>query len=295
MASKKRKVYFSALQARGMLSNEPIDDRALIKAEIFDQIVSKYEAATQSGDFSLFQKKIEDSEEVFMVSMLHYEGNTLCGIVSHGSPKIERYLRECNPTTFDVKELVPEAGNVFEEYSFFAISIQKMQMAYLGDSAVSTNIPALVLSLLRPTVNVNYEFEENTLMDYDIKKKIKQLGDKVVVRGTLIDQAQRVIGGMPSIGTLERAMGTKFSATVKVRAKVGRKLTDTDIETITNTATQDEGFSSFTFADERDTDKEIIDVIKNQVRFAKNIELSTDEKKQPTAIWAKLCDSFNAG
>jgi len=144
MANKKRKVYFSALQVRGMLSNEAEEDRTKIKTEIFDPIVAKYDAAKEKGDFSSFQRKIDDGEEVFMVSMLHYEGNVLCGIVSHGTPKIERYLRECNPETFNVKELVPSEGNVFEEYSFFAISIRKMQMAYLSDPAVSTNIPGLV-------------------------------------------------------------------------------------------------------------------------------------------------------
>lgn len=188
MANKKRKVYFSALQVRGMLSNEAEKDLNKIKTEIFDPIVAKYNAAKEEGDFSSFQRKIDDGEEVFMVSMLHYEGNVLCGIVSHGTPKIERYLRECNPETFNVKELVPSKGNVFEEYSFFAISIQKMQMAYLSDPAVSTNIPGLVLTLLIPSVNPNYFLEESSLYDHDIKKKIKQLGTKVAVYGTIKGQ-----------------------------------------------------------------------------------------------------------
>ena len=168
-------------------------------------------------------------------------------------------------------------------------------MAYLGDTSVSNNIPALVLALLRPAININYELEESSLLDLDIKKKIKQLGDKVIVRGTLIGQEQKVVGGLPSIGTLEKAMGAKFSATVNVRARIGRRLTDADIDTIASTATQEEGFSSFTFADEKDADKEVIDVIKNQVRYSKNIELSAEERKQPTVIWSKLCGSFNAG
>ena len=74
-----------------MLSNEAEEDRTKIKTEIFDPIVAKYDAAKEKGDFSAFQRKIDDGEEVFMVSMLHYEGNVLCGIVSHGTPKIERY------------------------------------------------------------------------------------------------------------------------------------------------------------------------------------------------------------
>lgn len=295
MANKKRKVYFSALQARLMLSHELQEDRSIIKNDIFDPIVRKYVSAMENGDYSSFQRKVEASNEVFMVSMLHYENNVLCGIVSHGSPKIERYLRECNPETLDVKELVPEAGNVFEIYSFFAVSISKMQMAYLGDTSVSNNIPALILALLRPTININYELEESSLLEMDIKKKIRQLGNKVVVRGTLIGQEQKIVGGLPSIGTLEKAMGTKFSATINVRARIGKRLTDADIDTITNTATQEEGFSSFTFADENDIDKEVIDVIRNQVRYSRSIELSAEERKQPTVIWSKLCSSFNAG
>ena len=39
-------------------------------------------------------------------------------------------------------------------------------------------------------------------------------------------------------------------------------LSDEDIDTITSLATQEQGYSSFTFADEKDADKEIIDVIK---------------------------------
>lgn len=41
MAMKKRTVCFSALQARGMLSNEMEEDCAKIKTDIFDPIVAK--------------------------------------------------------------------------------------------------------------------------------------------------------------------------------------------------------------------------------------------------------------
>lgn len=285
---KKRKVYFSALQARMMLSNEMEEDRAKIKTEIFDTIVAKYDEAKERGVFSSFQCKIDGGVEFFMVSMLHYEGNVLCGIVSHGTPKIERYLRECNPETFNVKELIPSKGNVFEEYSFFAISIQKMQMAYLSDSAVSNNIPGLVLTLLKPSVNINYFLEESSLYDHDIKKKIKQLGDKVAVYGTLKGQEERIIGGISSLKTLERRLGGKIKSELRVKAKVGKQLSDEDIDVILETAAKEE-FTSFTFTDERDSDKEVIDVIRNHVRYSKNIELSAEERKISTAIWRKLC------
>lgn len=296
MASKKRKVYFSTIQAKCFMLYELQEDRTVIKSQIFDPIVTRYEKAKQNGDYSLFQKKIDDTDEVFIVSNLHYEenGSILCGSVSRGKTKIERNLRERNPETFDIKELVPDVGNVFEEYSYFAVSIPKMQMAYLGDPAVSTNIPALVLTLLRPTVNVNYELQERSLMDVDIKQRIKQLGSKVVVKGVMKGQEQHISGGLQSLGKLEKALGAKFTATVNVHASVKRILTDSDIDTITSVATQDEGFSSFTFADERDTDKEIIDVIKNQVRYSKDIELTPEEREQPTAIWSKLCASFSS-
>lgn len=292
MANRKRNVYFSTLQARKMMTNELQEDRAIIKSDIFDPIVKRYDEAKEKGDFSDFQRKIGDGQEVFMVSMLHYEGNVLCGIISHGTPKIERYLRECNPETFCVKELVPSEGNVFEQYSFFAISIRKMQMAYLSDPAVSKNIPLLVLQLLKPSIDINYELEESCLLDSDIRKKIKQLGDNVIVRGTIVGKEEKVIGGLESIRTLQKAMGTKFSATVNVKTKLKIKLTDAAIDVITDTATQDEGFSSFTFADASEEDREVIDVIKNQVRFSKKIELAADEQNMPHIIWEKLSDAF---
>ena len=295
MATKKRKVYFSAIQVRGIMTLEPIKDHDVIKRDIFDRIVENYKNAEESGDFSPFQKQIneENEDEKFFVSMLHYQNNHLCGIVSHGSPNMERYLRQRNPETFDVKELVPDAGNVFEEYSFFAISPRKMQMAYLSDPAVSSNIPSLVLSLLQKALYQNFEFEERSLMDNDIKSKIRQLGQNVIVKGTILGFDDTISGGVRSVNQIEKAMGTKFKTTVKIRAKVGRVLSDEDIDTITSLATQEQGYSSFTFADEKDADKEIIDVIKNRVRLSRTIELSIKDKS--TDIWNKLCCSLNEG
>lgn len=295
MGNQKRRIYFSSLQIRQLLSYELLENRDKIKSVIFDPIIEKYNVAIKTGNFSDFQRKIENGQEIFMVSMLHYEDNVLCGIISHGTPSMERYLRECNPLTFNVKELTPSKGNVFEEYSFFAISISKMQMAYLSDPAVSSNIPTLTLHLLRPVINSNYEFEECCLLETDIKKKIKELGNSVSVKGILVGKEEQIIGGLASIKTLQKSLGTKFSATVTVKARLKKKLTDEDINTIKECVTQDDGFSSFTFSDERDVDKEVIDVIKNHVRFSKKIELSTDERKSPSSVWNKLCNSFAVG
>lgn len=295
MAKSKRNVFYSTVQVRYMLTHELLEDRAKIKELIFDPIIENYNTAKETGDFSLFQRKLERSNEVFMISMLHYRDNNVCGVVSHGSPRMQRYLRQCNPETFDVKELVPDDGNVFEEYSFFAISITKMQMAYLSDSAVSSNIPSLVLSLFHPSVNVNYDFEERAMLDADIKQKIKNLGNNIVINGVIVGREEHVVGGMQSIATMQNALGAKFEARIKVRAKVQKKLTDEDIEIIRNNATMDEGFTSFTFADESNNDNEVIDVIKNRIRTTKSIELSDNERMDPNAVWTKLCASFYVG
>lgn len=86
-------------------------------------------------------------------------------------------------------------------------------------------------------------------------------------------------------------MGGKLKSELKVKAKLGKQLSDEDIDVILETAANEE-FSSFTFTDERDSDKEVIDVIRNHVRFSKNIELSAEERKIPTAIWRKLCGTL---
>ena len=83
-----------------------------------------------------------------------------------------------------------------------------------------------------------------------------------------------------------------MKAKVNVSARVSKVLTDQDIDTITELATTDEGFSSFTFQDEMDSDKEIIDVIRRQTYFTKGITLNKEEQQQPEAIWQKLCGAF---
>jgi hypothetical protein len=144
-------------------------------------------------------------------------------------------------------------------------------------------------------VNVNYDFEERSMLDVDIRQKIKNLGNNIVINGVIVGQEQRVVGGLQSVATMENAMGTKFEAKIKVRARVSKKLTDEDIEIIRKNATIDEGFTSFTFADEGDNDNEIIDVIKNRVRTTKTIELSDSERMDPNVVWTKLCASFYVG
>lgn len=217
MAKKKsqgRRVYFSALRVHRICYHEPETDRQAIKADLFDRFVSEYEKAQASGDFTNFQHKLAD-DEVLMVSMLHYVGNDLCGIIGRCSPKVDRFLRERNLDTFGTKELTPSEGNLFEEYTYFAISTSRLQIAYLSNSAVSSNIPYLVIHILRQNSgNALYEMEPDTLIDTDIKKKLKSLGTKIKVQGTVVNQEQHIIGGMQSLRQLENTLSTKFSAKV---------------------------------------------------------------------------------
>lgn len=288
----KRKIYFSNLQVRYMMSNEPVDDKEEIRMNVFDYFVSAYQKAEQSGDYSDFQ--IKASDEVLMVSKLHYVGDCLCGIIGRGIPKIQRFLRECNPDTFGTKELEPSEGHLFEEYSYFAISVSKLQMAFLNDPSVAYNIPRLVISILRSTLGgAMYEFEERKLLDFDIKTKLKQLsGQKVTVKGTIANTEEIVRNGMRSYKRIEYALGTNLKATLSVNARIKKVMTDKDIDTITEFVTTDEGFSSFTFQDELDDDKEVIDVINRQAFLTKRITLTIEDQQKPDNIWQKLCEAF---
>lgn len=271
MASNKRNVYFSKLEVRQVLSYEPITDPAIIKKEIFDRCEAHYKRAEQTGDYSLFQKKYGDEDEdVFTVSKLHYIKDCLCGIVGHGQPRIKRFLHERNPETFDEKELQPSEGHLFEEYSYFAISTRKLQLAYLDNSTVSRNIPALIISILRSCLDESlYEVNEQTMIDRDIKKKMRELGDKVVVSGVVLGQERNIIGGMQTLARLEKTMSTKFSARVQLRATLSKRLTPEEIEEITSSADGEDGLVSFSFANAHDEEKEVIDVIRRQVYFTK--------------------------
>ena len=72
MKDQKRKVYFSSLQVRIMLSHELETDQAKIRSDVFDRIVAAYAKAEESGTYTNFQSKIDD--EVLMISKLHYVG-----------------------------------------------------------------------------------------------------------------------------------------------------------------------------------------------------------------------------
>ena len=294
MAKNKRKVFFSKFRVCIMMSNEYETRYPVLKPEVFDVIMNDYKKAETNGDHAHFQMKSKDESQIYMLSKLHYEGNCLCGIVGRGTPRMERFLRECNPNTSDEKELTLTKGNLFQEYSYFAISLQKLRIAYLGNSAVSSNIPLVIVSILRKALgSALYDLEEEKLIDYDIKKKIRGLSDKVSVKGTLIGQEQNVVGGKKSLGDLEKVLGSKFRVTVKLSAKVSKTFSDRDVEEISNLATQDEGFSSFAFTNEEEgTEKEIIDVIRKQVYYSKDIDLNDQERTQPDIIWHKMCGTF---
>ncbi len=295
MAKNKRKVFFSRFRVCVMLKNEYETRYGILKPEVFDVIMNNYHQAENTGNFSLFQMKNEDSKQIYVLNKLHYENDILCGIIGRGMQKIERFLREYNPNTFDEKELTPSKGNIFQEYSYFAVSLKKMQIAYLDNSAVSSNIPRIIVLILRQALgSAIYDLEEEKLIDYDIKSKIKSLGNKVSVKGTLIGQEQSIIGGKKSLSDLEKALGSKFKATVRLSAKVSKKFIDDDIDQIANLATQDEGFSTFSFTNEEEgTDKEIIDVIRKQVYYSKDIDLNEQERLNPEIIWHRMCNALH--
>ena len=164
-----------------------------------------------------------------------------------------------------------------------------------ADGAVSTNIPQAVVYILRRSLgNACYDFEETKLLDHDIKKKLRELkGTKVVVKGTIVGQEQSVTTGIPSLKKIEKALGSKMKARISVSAHLSRPLTDADIDIITENVCADDGFSSFTFADEMDADKEIIDVIRRQTYLTTKIKLAATELQQPKIVWKKMCCSFN--
>lgn len=294
MAKNKRKVFFSKFRVCIMMSNEYETRYSILKPEVFDVIMNDYKRAEVNGDYAHFQMKSRDESQYFMLNKLHYESDCLCGIVGRGTPRMERFLREYNPNTFDEKELTLTKGNLFQEYSYFAISLQKLRIAYLGNGAVSSNIPLVIVSILRQALgSALYDLEEEKLIDHDIKKKIRGLGDKVSVKGTLIGQEQNVVGGKKSLGDLEKVLGSKFRVTVKLSARVSKTFSDKDVEDISNLATQDEGFLAFSFTNEEEgADKEIIDVIRKQVYYSKDIDLNDQERTQPDTIWQRICGTF---
>ena len=57
-------------------------------------------------------------------------------------------------------------------------------------------------------------------------------------------QEERIIGGDPSFKNLEKRLGGKFKVDLKMKAKLGKQLSDEDIDVILETAAK-EAFSEF--------------------------------------------------
>ena len=292
MANSRKKVYYSAITIREMLSNEPISDYSIIRS-VFDQTENSYTDAISRKDVHGFQIA-HSGESVLILTDLHYvDDRYLCGRVGCCSSHVNLFLRESNPQTFSGNELTPSAGNLFENYSYFAISIAQRRIGYLNNDKVSPNIPKLVISILRRNLgSQHYELELTTMLDYDIKEKIKKLDGSIVVQGTICGQDAMVVGGMRSLKRLETAMSTRMRTTIKLKASITKKLSDSDIDEITDVVNGNEGFSAFTLAEEESEEKETIDVLKRQAYLSRSIELSTEEQKSPDAIWRKMCSTF---
>lgn len=294
MANDKRKVYFSALTVRKMLSNEREHNKTAIKSDFFDQVVENYKKAQTSGEYKLFQKSNDGGNTVLMISSLHYEGNILCGIVGRCSRKVNRFLRERNPETFGTKALTSSAGNLFEEYTYFAISPEYLKLAFLNNDAVSSNIPRLVTNIMQQCAgNSIYYLEVDILLDRDIKSKLKNMNGNIQVNGTISGQERRIIGGMPSLKRIEETLGTRFQAKLKISGRINKNLSDDEIDQITQSATIDEGFESFSFSESIDEEKEVIDIIKKQAYLSRTIQLTEAEREQSDVIWSRIRSCFN--
>lgn len=288
MPSEKRKVYFSSITARTMLDNTPVKDLPTIQ-QIFQQTENAYRTALQSGNVDCFQIGNSD-KEVLMITDLHYTHNFLCGRIGRCTKGVNQFLRESNPLTFAGKELTPSEGNLFENYSYFVISPAKMRVGYLRNNKVCTNIPKLIMALLRRNLgSLPYELEISDLMDYDIKSKIKAMKNSVVVKGRISGQDISVVNGMRSIGRIRQVTGTPLKTTVTIYARVNKPLTDADIDEITDVVTGEEGFDAFTVMEEEDEEQEVVDVVKRQSSLSRAIDLTAEERKQQDVIWQKMC------
>lgn len=293
MADIKRKIYFTKLQFRKMLSHEEETDIGIINS-VFSRYADAYYQAESSGDYSNFVVKNKNTDEIFAVTRLHFEGNVLCGIVGRYATRIKGFLRETDIKTFSTKEIEPSSPESrFEIYSYFAIVPHLLKIAYLSDTSISSNIPRMVLDILRSNNGDGiYEVELTQLVDSDIKDKLKKMEGKIRVKGWIEGQEDAIAGGMQSLRSLETVFGSKITAKIRLTAGVSKRFTDDDIDEIIKLCTVDSGYSTICFEEEQDEEKEIVDVIKKQVAYTNTITLTPEEIYNEEVIWRKLCESL---
>lgn len=227
MADIKRKIYFTKLQFRKMLSHEEETDIGIINS-VFSRYADAYYQAESSGDYSNFVVQNKNTDEIFAVTRLHFEGNVLCGIVGRYATRIKGFLRETDIKTFSTKEIEPSSPESrFEIYSYFAIVPHLLKIAYLSDTSISSNIPRMVLDILRSNNGDGiYEIELTQLVDSDIKDKLKKMEGKIRVKGWIEGQEDAIAGGMQSLRSLETVFGSKITAKIRLTAGVSKRFTN---------------------------------------------------------------------
>lgn len=297
MANEKQKVYFMKMRVRKMLYQEEFFDIPTIKKEIFDVFADEYQKAESTDNYASFTREYKTSNEIFAITKLHYRGDILCGIIGRFTNGIKGFIRETNLQTFDTKEIVPtDPRNKFEEYTYFAISVSTLRIAYIPNRSIGPNIPLLVLNVLRQNSRDGiYEIELWQLFDRDIKKKLQSMGPSVKVTGWIEGKEALVSGGMPSLKRFEELFGSRVTTKIRFSSKCRKPLTEEDAAEIIRLSSSDDGYTSVCFEDEEDEQHEVIDVIKRVASLSREIILSPAERKDSEIIWKRLCHALENG
>jgi len=275
-----------------MLSQETENSTSTICQDILKKAADNYGSAVEKGALDQFSISVGASDELLMLGRLNFKDNNLCGVLGRCYGKIKGFVRERDTTTLETREITPSSANsMFETYTYFVLSGSERKIAYMRSGGIGRDIPGCIIAVLKKCIGgAPYEIELEEMYETDIEKKLSELGDRITITGTIDNVGSYIAKQMPSFAAFERGIGTPFRAKAKFSAKKDKRLTQDQIRTILSLSAVD-GYSSIKFEDE-DEAHEVIDVIKKNIAFSKNIDIDDAEMQDANCIWGKILANF---
>lgn len=268
-------MHFSAL-----LHDEYIKDSFTISNEILGKALSNYSKASNIHDFStLSWKPTADDITTYLVSKLRLENNILFGEIGCCIERLPGLYRERNTGTLATLEIEPsDACNLFEAYTYFALSASSQKLAIFWNGDVTSDIDGVIVNILLKMIQgAPYSITCQQLINQDIKSRLKNLGSNIVIKGYIKNAEKLVSNQKMSFKQIEKSLGKEVNASIKFKVKVSEKLTEQQIDDLM-CLQGDKDYSSVRISGMDET-QEVIDIIKRSVAISGSLKLSEAESK----------------
>ncbi len=283
------KVYFYQMRFTTLLYDECIKDVSIINTGILEKACNHYNEASKAQDFAaLSWKPSTDDNTTYLVSKLKFESNVLFGEIGCCMERLPGLYRERNTGTLATLEISPsDSCCTFEAYTYFALSAITQKLAIFWNGNVTPDIDGVIVNVLLKMIQGSpYGIACQQLLDQDIKSRLQNLGNNIIIKGYIKNAEKLVSSQKMSFRQIETSLGKDVIATVKFKVKVYEKLTEQQIEDLLSLQS-DKDYASVRISDMDET-KEVIDIIRRSVAISSVIKLTEADSKDCAIVWDGL-------